>query len=88
MPDKLKLNINSRERELILQYGYPFKEIKIQLDDKEDFVKEKRVTTSSYWWELLAGELARSLNHDEGPYNVDQEEIDELLLKLDTALTP
>ena len=82
----LKITISDRERDLILKYGYPFPEIETQLDVGGDYPKAKELVTSSFWWEQLAGDLARSLNHNQVKNEVDYDDVEELFLKIENHL--
>lgn len=86
MMKDIRVSLSKRERDLILKYGYPFDEIKNQLDDFKNSTKTVDITASSFWWEQLAGDLARSLNHNEVPDEKDIEEMDELFLKVENLL--
>jgi len=82
----IKVILSKRERDLILKYGYPFDEIKDQLDENVNNTKNKEIVAGSFWWEQLAGDLARSLNHNEVKDYTDFEEMEELFEKVNNML--
>ena len=67
MSKKLKLQLAARERELILQYGYPFDGIEGQLSRHVDDTESISVSDDVFWWEQVAGQLAISLNEKIDP---------------------
>jgi hypothetical protein len=75
--DVLTIRLTSRERELILKYGYPFEGIEHQL--RSSCTKRGRVEISdtAYWWEQIVGNLSISVNEDVEEGDL-LEELDEL----------
>jgi hypothetical protein len=63
MEKSIAIVITKRQRDLILKYGYPFKEISNQLKKGERYPNKKTISADNYWWQQLLGNLAMSLNH-------------------------
>ena len=67
MGKQVELRLSARERELILQYGYPFDGIEGQLSKHVNDPGLVRVSDDVFWWEQVAGQLAISLNKEIDP---------------------
>lgn len=82
---RLTLLLDSRERQLILEHGYPFDGIKRQCEALQDRDGPERIVDDAYWWEQLAGNLAITINEDvRSPALLD--ELHELIDRVEALL--
>lgn len=66
MPDLTeRIQLLPEERELIVQYGYPFDRLAKSLRRHASSEAIKTILMSAYELEMLIGELSRSINHCE-----------------------
>ena len=77
MTEKISISFSQFQRELILKYGYPWDEIQKQLKRVQNNKNDITITSTYFEWEHLAGDLSRSINHDEVPSKFI-EEVDEI----------
>lgn len=75
---KLKIVFTPTQRGLVLKYGYPLDEIENQLESNQGSLSDIVIGAGVYEWEHLAGELARSLNHDEVTDDSEFEAVNEI----------
>lgn len=60
-PEKrLTLQLSSRERDLLLKYGYPFPEEAQRLKDSHAVRGSHRVQIDPYWIEMMIADIVRS----------------------------
>ena len=85
MADVLTIKLTSRERELILEYGYPFEGIEHQLRDSCHKRGRVEVRDTAYWWEQVVGNLSISVNEDVEDEDL-LEELDELCDTIESHL--
>jgi len=67
MTKTISIDFDQFQRELIQKYGYPWKEIEKQLKRSQGEEGYVTITSTYFEWEHLAGDLSRSINHDEVP---------------------
>lgn len=80
----IDMELTSRERALILRYGYPFDQIKQALLAVASSKRVEAVSLDEYEVDLLIGDLCRSINHEEGGLCI-QAELDELCTRIEYA---
>ena len=73
MGNEVTIVLTSRERELILQYGYPFDNIKRQLRKSSRSRRPVKISDGPYWWEQVVGNLSISVNEDVEDRDLAQE---------------
>ena len=78
-----KIQLTQDERDLILQYGYPFDRLVKSLRrwPKDQLIRT--ISMSRYELEMLIGELCRSFNHDET--GADEDAVVDLCDRLEYA---
>jgi len=62
--EALEIELVPEERELILQYGYPFSDVKEQLEKHASSPHVEVLVISRFYLKHLLGELACSINND------------------------
>ncbi|HUF63853.1 MAG TPA: hypothetical protein VMN36_17375 [Verrucomicrobiales bacterium] len=62
--DDITIELTKRERDLIAEYGYPFDDIKRQIEGAKDTAGAVEITDGRYWWEQVIGNLSISINED------------------------
>ena len=78
------LELTTRERDLLLEYGYPFPDEEKILSQSNAVQGMHRVKIDAYWMEMMIGDLVRSAKeiHKQSLLN----ELDELCTVLELAL--
>jgi len=64
--------LSPKERELVLQHGYPFEEFETALKACKEPDEPVSFELEPFWFEHLLGEIARSANHASNPKLNDQ----------------
>ena len=65
MITKIKLQLSREERELILEYGYPFEVLRGQLNALKDSQLSEEVTTDDFYLGNLLADIVRSMKETE-----------------------
>ena len=79
------LEITTRERDLLLKYGYPFPDAEQKLRDSKAVKGFHRVRIGVYWIELMVADLIRSARQIRNGALLD--ELDALCSALEFALS-
>jgi hypothetical protein len=79
------LELTPRERDLLLEYGYPFPEQEQKLRDSKAVKGFHRVRIGAYWIELMLADLVRSAREIRSGALLD--ELDALCSALEFALS-
>jgi hypothetical protein len=82
--DLRTVELTPRERQLLLEYGYPFAEEEQRLRDSRAVRGIHRVRIGAYWIEMMIADLVRSAK--EISENALLEELDALCSTLESAL--
>lgn len=82
--DLRTLELTTRERDLLLRYGYPFPDAEQALRQSEPVDGFHRVRIGTFWIERMLGDLARSEKEIRSRRLL--EELDELYSVLESAL--
>ncbi len=64
MTETISISLNLRERNLLLKYGYPFEQLKLQLDEKRKVKKETEISADEFEWNQAVGNIAITMNED------------------------
>lgn len=62
MSDIVEIKLTPKERELILKYGYPFRNEAQQLEEMANDKRSRKLHISEYYLEQLVGNLSISIN--------------------------
>jgi hypothetical protein len=81
--DLRTFELSTRERDLLLKYGYPFPEAEAALRQSQAVEGMHTVRIRVYWIERLLGDLAYSINRTRS--RTLTEELDEIYSVLETA---
>jgi hypothetical protein len=79
--DEIEVMLDPKECELILEYGCPFEDVKKIAEQGVSKGKTVTLKTSSYWLELLIGDLSYSANRATSDHVA--EELDALCTRLE-----
>ena len=87
MSSKIGILMTPRERELVLEFGYPFEGIERQLKEHAESRADVEIVDDPYWWEQVLGQLSISVNEKAAEAAVLLE-IDELAEAVEIHLRP
>lgn len=60
----IEITFSHRERELMLEYGYPFEGIQLALEKLRSTRANRKVVASIMEWEQMVGNLSITINED------------------------
>ena len=78
------VEVTTRERTLLLKYGYPWPDVAERLRDSKAVKGYHRVPFDAYWIEMMLADIVRSAKEIRSPALL--EELDALCSALDCAL--
>ncbi len=53
---QIEISLSSRDRQLLLKYGYPFEDIQRQLKHHASSRADAAISDDSFWWEQVLGQ--------------------------------